>query len=1224
MRHPQRLAASLAFLATLLGASAGGAQGLDVIRGKVTEAGGKPVPNARVTATSIPGGLTKETRTDSKGSFQLSFQNGEGDYMMGFSVLGFAYKSFEVKRTADQDFLLADARLLPVMLDTLKVTAPPAQQRVDRYMSAPDVSGTDRAVNTAALPPDAAGSVAALAATVAGVLLLPGSDGGADGFSVLGMGADQNSVTLNGVQFDANGFPRDANMGGSLTTSSADVGRGGFSGGQLNLRSAGSSSYRTRGINMQINAPQLQWTDRAGRALGSKTTNVSIGGKIAAPVTVNTSYYDISWQIGRRQNALQTLLNTDAIGLRTQGIATDSVARLMDILGGAGIAASAGGVGNSQYSDNASLLGTFNYAPFASATSQSFTGTASVNGSWAHPTGSGLRTVPSYASERTNYGGSLQGSHSGYLGMTLSETSAGLSFSESYGSPYLDLPSGRVRVSSTFEDGADGVSSLSFGGNPSASSRSSSKSFSINNALSRFSDDNKHRLRLTTELAYDRSEQDQSSNLLGSFTFNSLEDLEAGRPASFTRQLTARVRRTGGIGGAVSLGDTYRHSADLQLQYGVRLDGNVFAARPEFNPLVESEFNVRNDHAPQRVYVSPRVSFSWTLGEAAQIAAFDGAVRGPRAIVRGGIGVYQNRLGSSAIANALDNTGLPSGVQQLVCTGPAAPIPDWDAFAADPASIPRACADGTGGTVFSSTNPNVSLFASDFAAQRRISANLSWSGRVLWNRFSTTIDGTAALLTNQQRSVDLNFRDEQRFALADEAGRPVFVEPTSIVASTGAIGTGDARVSQSFNRVMETRSDLRGTTGQVTVSLSPVYTTVRRFTWNGSYAFSMTREQVPGFSSTVGNPLAVEWASSGAPLHRFNYALTYRVPGYVSLTWNGSLLSGRSFTPMIAGDVNGDGSSNDRAFLFDPDQTADPALATAMRELLDNTSGRVGDCLRRQIGAFAERNSCVAPWTTSASMSIAIDPAKSRLPRRARVTFNLSNPMGAADLALNGSGGLKGWGQSPSPDPSLLYVRGFDAATQRYRYEVNKRFGVVRPALTTLRSPVNLTVNVRMDLGAAREAQMLRQRLDNGRRTPGTKYPATTLRSMIGTQGIVNPILNIISQQDLLGLTPSQADSLAAMSRRYAYRADSIMVPTMNQLAALPDDYDASEAEASWFKARIAVFDLLQRMAPAINSLLTPEQRRKLPQNTLNYLDPLYLSLAAKGTSTYSGMSFIR
>jgi hypothetical protein len=51
---------------------------------------------------------------------------------------------------------------------------------------------------------------AAMAATLPGVQLVPGQDGGANGFSVLGLGADQNNTTLNGMMFGGAGLPRAA------------------------------------------------------------------------------------------------------------------------------------------------------------------------------------------------------------------------------------------------------------------------------------------------------------------------------------------------------------------------------------------------------------------------------------------------------------------------------------------------------------------------------------------------------------------------------------------------------------------------------------------------------------------------------------------------------------------------------------------------------------------------------------------------------------------------------------------------------------------------------------------------------------------------------------------------------------------------------------------------------------------------------------------------------
>ena len=65
----------------------------------------------------------------------------------------------------------------------------------------------------------------------------------------------------------------------------------------------------------------------------------------------------------------------------------------------------------------------------------------------------------------------------------------------------------------------------------SLSSAATSTGAQAMNQLSWFSRNNKHRLKLTSELRYDGIAQDQTSNLLGTFTFNSLADLSAGRPA---------------------------------------------------------------------------------------------------------------------------------------------------------------------------------------------------------------------------------------------------------------------------------------------------------------------------------------------------------------------------------------------------------------------------------------------------------------------------------------------------------------------------------------------------------------------------------------------------------------------------------------------------------------------------------------------------------------------
>src|SRR5207253_9308115 len=130
-----------------------------------------------------------------------------------------------------------------------------------------------------------------------------------------------------------------------------------------------------------------------------------------------------------------------------------------------------------------------------------------------------------------------------------------------------------------------------------------------------------------SELRRDDAGQQQANNTYGTYSYNSLADLQANTPSSFSRQLSPRVRDVAQIVGAVSLGDSYRRTSNLQFQYGVRVAGNRFLSTPVVNPALATAFNVANDFVPNRLYVSPRAGFPWTYGSAPQAGAFEGALR---------------------------------------------------------------------------------------------------------------------------------------------------------------------------------------------------------------------------------------------------------------------------------------------------------------------------------------------------------------------------------------------------------------------------------------------------------------------------------------------------------------------------------------------------------------------------------------------------------------------
>ena len=201
-----------------------------------------------------------------------------------------------------------------------------------------------------------------------------------------------------------------------------------------------------------------------------------------------------------------------------------------------------------------------------------------------------MSELPAHSGERINWNGGLAGRHSAYFNSgILTETNVNVSASRNYGSPFLDVPSGSVRVNSPLPDGTNGLRVVSFGGNPFlATSSGERKRRRAQHAVAGSRADSKHRIKLTSELRRDGFTIDQTTNRTGLV-------LRSTRSATSRRVVRSRSRDSssrGEISGsqyiaAVSLGDAWRKSSNLQIQYGVRLDANRFDRGPSENPAIE-------------------------------------------------------------------------------------------------------------------------------------------------------------------------------------------------------------------------------------------------------------------------------------------------------------------------------------------------------------------------------------------------------------------------------------------------------------------------------------------------------------------------------------------------------------------------------------------------------------------------------------------------------------
>ena len=1188
-------------LVALLAASRLSAQQADMIRGRVSTPERKGVENARITVTSIPGNVTRNATTDRDGRYAVTFASGEGDYWVAVSAIGFAPRRFEVKRLADEAILVGDVRLqvMAVNLEAMRIQADRA--RPTRSGGGSDISGTEKSVGSATADPNDAGNLSALAASVPGVQLIPGAGGEADQFSVFGLGGDQNSTTLNGLGFGGNDIPRDAGTRAALSTSPWDVGRGGFSGAQLGLTTQAGSNFSSRAMSSLLNSRNAQLVDPAGRALGAAYGAVSVGAATAGPVTMDKSFYSIGYQLDRRVSDVPTLGTANDVALQLAGVSPDSAARLRALVSQLGAPLSVRGLPTQKVSERGLVLANFDWAPPTSTTGQALTITAMTTVNRSNAPFAQVTALPTNDVRSSNWIGGVQARQTAYVRNTiLSETQAGVNQMRTSTTPYLALPGAGVRVNSLLDDGSSAIAGLSFGGSPTQRTSSTSSAASAQNQLSWFSVDNRHRLQLTSSLRYDAFSQDVTTNTLGNYLYNSLADLAAGTPAQYTRTLAPRIREGRQLAGALALGDAFRVTPDFQLQYGVRADANRFLRAPARNDLIATTFGADNSRLPARMYLSPRAGFAWTYGQSGQLAVGEGFVRAPRAVVRGGFGIFQNMPQAQVVASAMSNTGLPQAVSQLVCVGDAVPKPDWRAWQAG-ADSPTACADGSAGSSFATSAPDVSLFGRSYAAQRSARSNLNWSGMILGNRLLATADATYSANQQQAGYTNLNFAGTTGFRLAAEGNRPVFVSPANVVASTGAIAAAAARRDARFGSVMELGSGYSSTNRQFTLSLQPA-AFQSQFSWSATYVYSNTRDVVPGFASTDGDPRDRSWARSALDSrHQVAYSLSYNLFDWMPVGISGSARSGRPYTPLVSADVNGDGLRNDRAFVFDPASIAalDPQLSAGMQSLLSGSSA-ARRCLASQVGRVAGRSSCQEPWSVTSAMTIGFNPVKFRFPQRLNASLFINNPLR--------------W-QAATPDPTLLFVKGFDAASQRFRYEVNPRFGSTSARETITRNPLVVTLQFRYDLGYTRERQLLTQTLDRGRTRDGARSSEQDIRGMSGALIPQNPMGWIVRESDTLHLTRQQGDSIAMLNRAYVVAYDSIWNPVAEYLVALPAQYDRAEAYARYRQAREATIDLLRALAPTVRALLTDEQFRRLPATTVTSLDTRWLAAVRSSTA---------
>lgn len=285
-----------------------------------------------------------------------------------------------------------------------------------------------------------------------------------------------------------------------------------------------------------------------------------------------------------------------------------------------------------------------------------------------------------------------------------------------------------------------------------------------------------------------------------------------------------------------------------------------------------------------------------------------------------------------------------------------------------------------------------------------------------------------------------------------------------------------------------------------------------------------------------GDPTATQWAVAGAaPRHMLFATASMDLTSRVSVTLRGRWSSGLPFTPMVTGDVNGDGSYNDRAFVFDPGNgEVEEDVASGMRQLLAEAPAGVRECLSAQLGGVAAHNSCRTGASSSLDLNarIFLGPRMERsAQRRLTLWIAASNLTSAADFLVHGPRNLQGWGQPAAVDETLLAVRGFDPGTLRFRYEVNPGFG--RPRALRTRVPFALSLQLRVVVGVDRPLASYHEARDAAANRSAALAPANLQRHLRSEIRNVPAEVLALNGRASLFLEPAQA-------RRLQQAADSL------------------------------------------------------------------------------------
>jgi hypothetical protein len=1171
-RFAHRSRASGGILLALLGLGAPLTGQVDggrcTITGRVLGSGDAPLEGAAVQARIPEGaGASVEMRTDAAGRYCLRLP-GAGEYVIQIAADAHLTRSVLVEVPAPP-FHMADVVLSAssvVLLDEVIVQAPLRVPPTPRRGAPPGGEMSAHSVGVAMLHPVTPGDLASSAGVSGRHVPVDGQNLSIDGQSPL-----SNRTTLDGAGHEAGNVPAEGLAAAGILAHPYDVSRGGFTGGEIAGRTMGGTNVWGGAFRFSA---EPHWLSPGGGGFdthGVQPRQLLVGGGGGGALAPGRLFIFASGQASELLTANIPFPGGPAGSL----VPPDTLQRFRSVLSELGLPPVEGGENGRIRAGNGLLR--FDYLPHDDhAVMLRLDGRSRRSPAVSY----GVRTAPDGVEESSGGGAMMR------LTSRPGRAENELVIRRSTAELRLTLPSagprGEVWMNGGSDDYGGAGTLLRFGGEP----------FSAPEEVSTVEVSDRLQLRIRDGLhefqvggSWQREDVWRASRMdrLGTFVFRSVADLQAGRAARFTRSLGERGARVTSDHAAVFAGHTWRPSPGLRVITGLRAERSAYGGPRTLDSLAGALFGLERVPSASRWWPSPRAGFTWSRS---------GATTSVSAL--GGSGVFRGAPPTRLLAAGLSLDGGPDATE-LVCVGESVPVPRWDQYHVDSRRIPEQCLDGTatpGGVA-----PAVTGFSRGYGAPSVWHSSIG----ATWLHHPT---GTGAELRvswsrgeGEPLAQDRNLADESRFRIPLEGDRPVYVPSHAIEPATGLLSRDASRIDPRLGIVAEVNGSGRSSVAQLGMGLY-------RLTGSGLvelyYTYSRARDQSTGlasigggWASTGNDPRRPEWGTADfAQRHAVQLLLSRPLRRWAHATMVGRLLSGTPYTPVIDGDVNGDGLANDRAFVFDPATVEDDVLARDLSMLLRELPGSARSCLLRQVGRVAARNSCRSPWNAHLDVQLNLFPGGPR-DRRTSIAISAENVTSLIDHLLHGRSGLRGWGQYASADPVLLRVAGFDPSGPAFRYAVNPGFGP--DAGRRGRIPFAVRLRLRLTVGAdpATQALVAQVVMNHDRIEPDA------LRGeMVRTWPNVPALVLAHDSVRPMGLTAEQVEALLAASAEVAAQANRLAAALAEGLIGMGGTdrarIRAALNEQETLMAEAA--EALERGRSAARSALTAEQWERLPR----------------------------